>query len=120
MQTLFFLTVSACLVLPSSAAPAAAEGTSTPKVSAEMRAFMKRLDGNDKHVNAALKEYAAEGVDTSDMFGILVREPKVTKAEVKDGLTCYTMSCKTGILDRVYLVSWKDKKIRKLKQLSVK
>lgn len=105
----------ACFTLTAAARP-------DPKVqvSPEMKDFMKGLDGTEKGVNAALKKYAAEGVDTSKMAGIMVREPKVTKAETKGGMTCYTMDCKTGILDRTYLICWKDKKIREIKQLSVK
>jgi hypothetical protein len=90
------------------------------KVSAEMKDFMKHLDGTEKGVAAALKKHAADGVDTSAIAGIQVREPKATKVEMKDGQTCYTMAVKTGILDRTYLVCWKDKKIRKIKQLSIK
>jgi hypothetical protein len=97
-----------------------AEDKKPAKVSAEMKDFLKQLNGNEKSVNAALKKYAAPKVDTSAMEGIMVREPKVTKTEVKDGQTCYTIAVKTGILDRTYLICWKDKKIQKLKQLSIK
>lgn len=102
------------------ATAARAEDKNGTKVSAEMKDFMKMLDGTEKGVGAALKKFAADGVDTSDMDGILVREPKVTKTETKDGQTCYTIAVKTGLLDRTYLVCWKDKKIQKLKQLSIK
>ncbi len=96
------------------------QSSKTSKVSAEMRDFMKQLDGKEEHVNAALKKYAAEGVDTTDMSYTLVRDPKVTKMESKEGMTCSTMACKTGIAERVYLICWKDKKIQKVKQLSMK
>jgi hypothetical protein len=97
-----------------------AEDKKPAKVSTEMKDFMKQLNGNEKSVNAALKKYAAPKVDTSDMEGIQVREPRVTKTEAKDGQICYTIAVKTGILDRTYLICWKDKKIQKLKQLSIK
>src|SRR5215207_6725430 len=116
-----FLALAAVLlatVLP--APPAAAQRGGQAQVSAEMRDFMKRLDGTEKGVNAALKMYAAEGVDTAPMHGIQVRDAKVTKVEAKEGMTCYTMECKTGILDRTYSACWKDKKIQQFKQLSVK
>lgn len=122
MRTVCFMAVMGFLTAGSLATPAVAQsgGKAKAKVSAEMRDFMKHLDGRAKNVDAALKKYAAKGVDTSAMDGIEVREPKITKTETKEGMTCYTMSCKTGILDRVYLIGWKDKKIQQLKQLSVK
>jgi hypothetical protein len=122
MRAFFFMTAVSLMIGCLFFSPASAQsgGKSKPKVSAEMRDFMKRLDGTAKNVDGALKKYAADGVDTSSMSGIEVREPKVTKTETKDGTTCYTMSCKTGILDRVYVICWKDNKIQKLRQLSVK
>ena len=48
----------------------------------------------------------------------MVREPKVTKTEIKDGMTVYTMACKTGMVERTYLIGWKDKRIQKVKELS--
>ncbi len=118
MRAYVYMAVGVLMVLCLSLTPAAAQKGDKSKVNAEMREFMKRLDGNHKNVDAALKKYAAEGADTSDMTGIMVREPKVIKAENKDGMTFYTMACKTGIAERTYLIGWKDKKIQKLKQLS--
>jgi hypothetical protein len=122
MRAFFFMTAAslmmACLLSPADAQQSG--GKSKAKVSAEMRDFMKSLDGNGKHVDEALKKYAAKDVDTSDMSSIGVRDPKITNTETKDKMTCYTMSCKSGILDRVYLICWKDKKIQKLQQLSLK
>lgn len=120
MRTLSLVAIFAVAAVCLCEFPAAGGDTDRAKISTEMRDFMKRLDGTEKSVNGALLKYAAAGVSTSAMDGIRVREPKVTATEVKDGMTCYKMACKTGILDRVYLVCWKDKKIQKLKQLSAK
>jgi hypothetical protein len=118
MRAYVFMAVGILTVFCLSLTPAVAQKGGKSKVIAEMRDFMKQLDGDHKNVNAALKKYAAEGADTSDMTGIMVREPKVIKTETKDGMTSYTMACKTGIAERTYLISWKDKKIQKVKQLS--
>lgn len=114
---LLSLVVLGCFLV---AVVARAEDKKAPAVSGEMKDFMKLLDGTEKGVNAALKKYAAPGVDTSKMGGIMVREPKVIKAETKDGQTCYTVEVKSGILERTYLICWKDKQIQKVDQLSVK
>ncbi len=100
--------------------PVVAQRNGKPTVSTEMRDFMKRLNGNEKSVNVALKKYAADGVDTFDMSSIAVSSPKIMETKTANGMTCYTIACKSGILDRVYLVCWKGGKIQKLKQLSVK
>ncbi len=121
MRAYLYTAVGSLMVFCLLTTPTAAQkqNSNTSKVSAEMRDFMKQLDGKEENVNAALKKYAAEGVDTNDMSHIMVREPKITKTESKDGMTCYTMVCKTGIAERVYLIGWKDKKIQKVKQLSM-
>lgn len=92
-----------------------------PVVSAEMKDFMTYLTGDSHKVDEGLKKYVAEGVDVSSMEGIAVREPKITKTEEsKDHKSrSYTVAVKTGILDRVYLISWKEKKIQEIKQLSI-
>jgi len=122
MRAYLFTAVGSLMVFILLATPITAQKQSskTSKVNAEMRDFMKHLDGKEENVNAALKKYAAEGVDTTAMSYILVSDPKITKTETKDGMTCYTMACKTGIAERVYLICWKDKKIQKVKQLSMR
>jgi hypothetical protein len=118
MRAYVYMAVGVLMIFCLSLTPATAQKNDKSKVSAEMRAFMKQMNGDYKNVDAALKKYAAEGADISDMRGIMVREPKITKTEIKDGMTFYTMACKTGIAERTYLIGWKDKKIQKLKQLS--
>ncbi len=122
MRAYFFTAVAILMAFCLLTTPITAQKQSskTNKVSAEMRDFMKQLDGKEEHVNAALKKYAAEGVDTTEMSYILVSNPKITKTETKEGMTCYTMACKTGLAERVYLICWKDKKIQKVKQLSMR
>lgn len=98
----------------------AAGDKNKPQVSYEMKDFLKRLDGTVNGVNSALKKYAADKVDTSAMEGIMVREPKVTKVEAKGGETTYTVEVKTGILERTYVIRWKDKRIQKIEQAAIK
>jgi hypothetical protein len=116
LAALVFVGAVAALSLPDGSAA----DKKSPKLSAEMKDFMKHLNGTEKGVDAALKKHVAEGVDTLDIKGIQVREPKVTQSEMKDGMTCYTMEVKSGILERTYRVCWKDQKIREIKQLSIK
>jgi hypothetical protein len=118
MRAYVYMAVGILMVFCLSLMPAAAQKSGKSKVNAEMREFMKQLDGNHKNVDAALKKYSTEGADTSDMRGMMVREPKVTKTEIKDGMTIYTMACKTGMAERTYLIGWKDKRIQKVKELS--
>ncbi|MBN9117814.1 MAG: hypothetical protein J0I06_01370 [Planctomycetes bacterium] len=117
MRSMILAAVAVALAGPSSAP---GDDKKAPPVSAEMKDFLKYLDGTEKGVNAGLKKYAAGKADVSAMEGIMVREPRVTKVETKGGESAYTVEVKTGILERTYLIRWKDQKIQKVEQLAIK
>ena len=91
------------------------------QVSAEMKDFMSRLDVDGKKTTAALEEFRArDDGGTADMSGDMsVENAKVLKAEKKGDEDHYTMFAKTGEARRTFLIIWKDKKIQKIKQLSM-
>jgi hypothetical protein len=92
----------------------------TPQVSAEMKDFMSYFNGDGKKTDEALDKYRAKDADVLDMTGSLsIVDAKVLKAEKKDGEERYTMYAKTGIAMRTFLIVWKDKKIQRIKQLSL-
>ena len=91
-----------------------------PKVSAEMKDFMSFFNGDGKKTDQALAKYKAKDADIADMSGELsVANAKVLKSETKDKEQHYTMFAKTGDARRTFLIVWKDKKIQKIKQLSM-
>jgi len=92
-----------------------------PKVSAEMKDFMGFFNGDGKKTDAAIAKYKAKDADTSDMAGELsIVNAKVLKSEKKGDEDQYTMFAKTGEAERTFLIVWKDKKIQKIKQLSMR
>jgi len=76
-------------------------------VSAEMKAFMKKLDGKSASVTAALKEFGKDGLDDVDMDLYDLKD--ATVVEAKD--SCYLMSAKSGITVRKYFLCWEAGKI---------
>lgn len=123
MRTAIVLATVVCLT---SAVEAQAQrskkksGKAQPAVSAEMKDFMSYFNGDGKKTDEALEKYSAKDAQTGDMAGELsIVNAKVLKAEKKDGEERYTMYAKTGIADRTFLIVWKDKKIQRIKQLSL-
>jgi hypothetical protein len=91
-----------------------------PKVSAEMKDFMSYFNGDGKKTDEAIAKYKAKDGETSDMSGELsVVDAKVLKSEKKGAEDHYTMYAKTGDAKRTFLIVWKDKKIQKIKHLSM-
>jgi type IV secretory pathway VirJ component len=90
------------------------------QVSPEMKDFMSRLDVDGKKTTAALAAFKAKDAETSDMSGDLsVANPRILKVEKKGDEEQYTMFAQTAEARRTFLIVWKDKKIQRIKQLSM-
>jgi hypothetical protein len=120
-RTLAFLTVLACFALSGDAnAQTKKKSAPAPKVSAEMKDFMSYFNGDGKKTDEAVAKYKAKDAETSDMSGELsIVDAKVLKSEKKGTEDHFTMFAKTGDAKRTFLIVWKDKKIQKIKQLSM-
>jgi len=114
-------TVFACLGWSADAsAQTKKKSAPAPKVSAEMKDFMSYFNGDGKKTDEAVAKYKAKDAETADMSGELsIVDAKVLKSEKKDNEDHYTMFAKTGDAKRTFLIVWKDKKIQKIKQLSM-
>lgn len=81
------------------------------EVSAEMKDFISGFNGTDAAVSTALKKHGAtEEIKEHDMGMYGLKEPKVT---AKDG-DCYTLVCKSGMVENKYKVCWKEGKINSI------
>ena len=69
------------------------ESASAAKVSPEMEAFMKQLNGNADNVAAALAQYGTPELDSKGMDMYSLENAKVVSAD-KD---CYTMDAGAGM-----------------------
>ena len=78
------------------------------EMSTEMAAFVGAFDGDYESVEAGLALYGAtEDIVDHDMGMYDLKEPRVT---AKDG-ECYTVTCKSGMVENTYVVCWEDGKI---------
>mgnify|MGYP006165536521 CR=1 FL=1 len=87
-------------------------GTTEPakeiEMSSEMAAFVGAFDGDYESVEAGLALYGAtEDIVDHDMGMYDLKEPRVT---AKDG-ECYTVTCKSGMVENTYEVCWEGGKI---------
>jgi hypothetical protein len=90
--------------------------SSSVKVSPEMEAFMKQLNGNSDNVTAALTQYGTPELDKKDMDMYNLEKPKVVSAD-KD---CYTMEAGAGMTVRTYVLCWEGGKIKSVEEKEVK
>ena len=78
------------------------------EVSAEMSDFIGGFNGSYTAVEAGLEKYGAtEEIVDHDMGMYDLKDPKVT---AKDG-DCYTVVCKSGMVENTYNVCWEGGKI---------
>ena len=78
------------------------------KVSAEMKDFVSAFNGKSTTVEAQLAKYASsEEIKNHDMGMYNLESPEVIAAEGD----CFTVKCKSGMVENTYVVCWKDKKI---------
>ncbi|MFB6258807.1 MAG: hypothetical protein ABEH38_08940 [Flavobacteriales bacterium] len=84
-------------------------GAGGPKVSKEMKGFMKKLEKSNSISDAA----AAYGYEAKDIPLDLyeLKNPNVVKSKKKDGSTCYTMKVDHGMVHSKVNVCWKKKKV---------
>lgn len=87
-------------------------GSSEVKVSAEMEAFMKQLNGSSDNVAAALTQYGTPELDRKDMDMYSLENAKVVNAD-KD---CYTMEAGAGMTVRTYVLCWAGGKITSVEE----
>lgn len=91
--------------------------TSAPaKVSAEMEAFMKELNGNSENVAKALDTYGTADLDRKYMDMFNLEKAKVISAD-KD---CYTMEAGAGMTIATYVICWEAGKIKSIEDKGVK
>jgi hypothetical protein len=77
------------------------------KVSAEMKAFMGKLNGSSDNVAAALKEFGKDSLATNDMDMFNLEKPTI---EETNG-NCYLLRAKSGMTHRKYNLCWEGGKI---------
>lgn len=86
--------------------------SSETKVSPEMEAFMKQLNGSSDNVAAALTQYGTPELDKKDMDMYNLENAKVVSAD-KD---CYTMEAGAGMTVRTYVLCWEAGKIKSVEE----
>lgn len=93
-----------------------ADSSTSAKVSPEMEAFMKQLNGTSENVAAALAQYGTPELDKKDMDMWNLQDAKVVSSD-KD---CYTMEAGSGMTVRTYTLCWEGGKIKSIEDKGVK
>ncbi len=87
---------------------------SSVEVSTEMSDFISGFNGDAAEVSKALEKYGAnEEVKDANMAMYNLDAPKVTAV---DG-SCYTLVCKSGLVENTYTVCWEDGKITSIEDV---
>ena len=82
------------------------------KTTPEMEEFMKAMNGHYDSVTKALAKFSVKSdLPTADMDLKDLRDPVITEASVKDGITCYTVKTNDGAKDCFYELCWQSGKI---------